>query len=276
MGMMIQPLSSRLGAVVADVDVRRLDDGEIDQLHAALMEHQVLFLPGQQLSDDEHIEFASRWGTVSRFPIQQMMDTPARVSYIRDSADSPPQADGWHTDITWIPDAPTIAFLHAQLIPARGGDTMWADLYAAWDALSVPVRSLFEQLSAFHDKGDVIRNAARSFMTPEQFSAFEARFPGTSWPLARQHDVTGKTVLWFSGFIREIEGVTPTESAVLMMLLRSHINDPNFACRWSWTAGDLAIWDERSTNHRALSDHFPADRVMRRCTIDADRRAPAH
>jgi taurine dioxygenase len=268
----VTPTSSALGAVVTGVDLRAPSDDDLAHVHRALLEHGVLFFRDQPLTDDEHLALARSFGEPSQFPVAKLLGATSNpLSYITDSADSPPDADGWHTDITWIAEPPKLAFLQAVDIPARGGDTMWASLYAAYDALSPEMQRVCRGLRVEHVIGSHIVDVFRARHGEEFARSVTEAFPPVVHPLVRTHPETGRDALFVGGaFMCGIEGMHADESRVVLDWLHHHIENPNFHVRWSWAPGDLAIWDERCTNHRALSDHFPANRAMRRCTVDGD------
>jgi taurine dioxygenase len=236
-----------------------------------LLTHQVVFLRDQELSEEGHRALAHRFGTPSVFPIGRHFGSEEFLSHITDSSDSPPDADGWHTDITWIDAPPKIAILCAIQIPEFGGDTMWADLYGAYDRLSEPVKHIVDELKVWHTQGETFWAAISRRMTEEQVAELRAAFPGAEHPLVRVHPDTGRRALFVAGdFMDSIAGMHPDESVWLLDWLRARVTDPNLQVRWHWREGDVAIWDERCTNHRALSDHYPQDRHMRRCTVDGE------
>jgi taurine dioxygenase len=236
-------------------------------------EHQVVFLRDQHLTEEQHEAVARRFGTPSIYPVEKLMGGTKALHTIADSADSTPKADHWHTDISWLPEPPRYAFLSAITIPPYGGDTMWASLFGAFDTLSEPTRELCCKLTAMHAP------------SPEQLAAFrrsgkfgpdiaekvEAIFQPVEHPLVRTHPACGRRALFLSGFMNRIVGVTEAESALLLRYLNSLLDDANVQVRWKWREGDFVIWDEASTNHRALSDHYPQNRAMRRCTVDGDK-----
>jgi taurine dioxygenase len=269
----LTPTTGAIGAVVDGVDLHHpLDDATAQLLRDALHEHSVLFFHDQDLSEDEQLAFASRFGTVGQYPLAKLFGSTALTSTIEDTADSPPDADGWHTDITWVAEPPAYAFLNAKLIPERGGDTLWASLFAAYDALSPVMQELCCQLSVRHHAGPDFRERATRAAGPEKAELIVAEFPPVEHPLVRTHPVTGRRALFVAGgFMDRIVGMHRDESDALLGFLRRHVENPNFCVRWRWIEGDLAVWDESSTNHRALSDHYPARRVMRRCTVDGGR-----
>lgn len=180
--------------------------------------------------------------------------------------------DNWHTDVTWAPQPPTVALLSARVIPEYGGDTLWASLYALYDALSPTMQRICEALSVTHAPEDTFWTAARQTLPADAVAKLEAEYQPVERPLVCVHPVTGRKLLYISGeaFMEKgIVGLHPRESDLLLDYFRTLLNDPNHYVRWRWRPNDLAIWDERCTNHRALSDHYPQHRVMRRCTVGA-------
>ena len=269
----VTPVTGAIGAVIDGVDLTRpLDDATTAVVRDALHEHSVLFFHDQDLSEDQQIAFASHFGTVGPYPLTRMLGGTALTSIIEDTADSPPDADGWHTDVTWVAEPPAYAVLNAKVIPARGGDTMWSSLFAAYDALSPVMQRLCEQLTVRHHSGADFHEHVTRTAGAEIADRIAREFPPVEHPLVRTHPVTGRRALLVSGrFMDQIVGMHRSESDALLGYLGHHIEDPNFCVRWRWTEGDVAVWDEASTNHRALSDHYPAHRVMRRCTVDGGR-----
>lgn len=271
----IRKLTGKIGAVVSNVDLRQpLSDETFDIVHAALVEHQVLFFRDQDLSDDQHQALAARFGTLSVYPAQRLAGETSVMSYIADNADSPPKADDWHTDISWLPEPPKYAFLNARTIPEHGGDTMWASLYVAYDALSPAMQELCSKLTAIHAPSPKQLASFRraSHLGPEIAAKIEEIFQPVEHPLVRTHPISGRQGLYLStGFLQRIVGVTESEGEMLKAHLNSLLDDPNVQVRWNWKPFDFAIWDEASTNHRALSDHYPQERLVRRCTVDGDR-----
>lgn len=266
--MEIQKLTGSLGAVVEDVDLETIDDAAFEALHHALMAHQVIFVRNQQLSDEGHRRLAGLFGTPTVYPVSKHFGGTEYLHVIEDTAESPPDADGWHTDITWVSNPPNVAILAAMVIPTYGGDTMWTDLYGAWDHLSPTMQDTLAPLQMLHAPGERFWEA---LTRASNLDVAELRqvFPGAVHPLVRDHPVTGRTVLNLSGqFMESIVGMHPAESDWLLAWLNARLEDPNLQIRWRWREGDVAIWDEYSTNHRALSDHYPQHRKMRRCTVD--------
>lgn len=275
-----QTLSARriagaLGAEVEGPDLSRpLEERQLAELHDALLAHQVIFLRGQQGMDDEaHLALAGRFGELSVYPVLKALGGDQALEVIEDSEQSPPGADAWHTDVTWIERPPKIAILAAQVIPAYGGDTLWASTTAALDALSPVMQELLSRLTVRHGlretfwervrakAGDALADRARAQIEPE-----------VEHPLVRTHPETGRRALFVAGdFMLGVKGMEPAESELLLDFLMRHATQERFQVRWRWREGDVALWDERCTLHHALPDHYPQHRRMRRCTIDGDR-----
>jgi len=178
-------------------------------------------------------------------------------------------SDRWHNDVTYLAKPPKAAVLYAEEIPDIGGDTLWANMYLAYEALSDPMKTFVGGLRAIH-------SFAKNF-TPDRFSslgmedrrdAIYAAHPPVSHPVARTNPVTGKKALFVNqDFTSHIENLSARESESLLRFLFEHMSAPEFQVRWRWNAGNVAMWDNRWTQHCALADYFPARRVVRRATI---------
>ena len=274
--MEVDPLGGALGAEIRGVDARAPKDEEIAAVREALLEHEVVFLRDTGLDDEGHLAFAARFGKPSVFPLFAVLgETEPTFQTITDGPDSPPSTDYWHTDVTWTAEPPTAAFLRATITPERGGDTMWGSMTAAYEALSERMRDFCDGLHVRHDNASFIRGLERKLgaeAVAEWAAKLREAYPPVEHPLVRTHPETGrKALLWGGGFMREVVELTKPESDALLRFLGRHIDQPIFHARWRWQVGDLAIWDERSTVHRGLSDHFPRAREVRRCVIDGDR-----
>ncbi len=269
--MRAQRLTGVLGALVEDLELETIGDAGFKELEDALHQHQVVFLRDQHLSEEGHRSLAARFGTPAVYPLGRRMGSTESLSIIEDTPTSPPDADGWHTDITWIETPPKVAILAALEIPPYGGDTVWADLYTAYERLSPGMRSVADGLRVWHTQGEQFWAAVTRSLGVEQVSELRAAFPGAEHPLVRTHPVTGRRALFVAGnFMDSIVGMDPEESAWLLDHFRRKVDETNLQVRWNWRVGDVAIWDERCTNHRALGDHFPQHRKMRRVTIEGD------
>ncbi len=271
--MQLTPLTGTIGAVVEDVDLRgTLALEHVQALKAAVHEWHVLLFPTQRLSDAEHIAVAAAFGQPNINPNSLARGVTHPLEWIEDNPDSPPKTDLWHTDVSFSPTPPDYAFLSNELTPERGGDTTWVNLHAAYEALSPPMQQIADRLHQRVAPGDGLRETLRLQFGEGVWEQVTDMYQGTTHPLVRVHPETGRKSLFLCGaYFQQLEGFTAEESDALMHVFRATLHDPAIQCRWRWTQGDFAIWDERSTNHRGLGDHFPQRRIVRRCTVGGSR-----
>jgi taurine dioxygenase len=263
----VRPAAGALGAIVEGVDLRRpLHADEVDRLHQLLLEHLVLFFPGQDLDDDEHLQFALSFGDYYTHPIARAAQQGPRAGHIVDDADHPPFQDQYHTDVSWDSEPPTFGILRMIDRPVRGGDTIFANMYTAYDRLSDTMKRCIEDLTAWHDMGE--GKAFRSKSGDAMTDLAAALQPGAEHPVVAAHPVTGRRFLYVNrGFTRHICGMHKEESDALLRCLVDHTTNPNFQVRWNWTVGDVVLWDERCTQHFAVADHFPQRRETARVNV---------
>ncbi|ROM63923.1 taurine dioxygenase [Pseudomonas brassicacearum] len=270
----VTPLSTALGAQISGIDIRQplsLEDREI--IEHALLEHQVLFFRDQPIEPVPQARFAAYFGDLHIHPIYpnvpeqpEVLVLDTAVTDVRDNA-------VWHTDVTFLPTPALGAVLSAKLLPAFGGDTLWASGIAAYEALSAPLKRLLEGLTATHD-------FTRSFPlerfgnTAEDLARWEEarrKNPPLSHPVIRTHPVSGRRSLFVNeGFTTRINELSESESEAILKLLFAHATRPEFTLRWRWQVNDVAFWDNRVTQHFAVDDYRPARRVMHRATVLGD------
>jgi taurine dioxygenase len=266
----VVPLSSAIGAEIRGIDLRKpLDDGLRVAIHDALIRYLVVFFRGQALSEAEQLAFASSFGR----PHTATPD-PGEVggvfAFFEDTAKSPPNTDHWHTDVSFSARPPNFAVLQMVVAPPLGGDTMWASLYGAYEALSPAMRRAIAGLEAEHGLGPAAPYMRR-VRGEDYYQHVLEVFRPARHPLVRVHPDTGHRALYLAGaFMNGIAGFHDDESKWLLTFLQARLNDPNLQCRWRWRQHDLAMWDERCTNHRGLSDHYPNHRLVRRCLVGDD------
>ncbi|MGJ3509850.1 TauD/TfdA dioxygenase family protein [Enemella sp. A6] len=269
--MRITRLNANIGALVEGVHLSDLSDEQFHDLHQALLDHHVIFLRDQHLSEEDHVALARRWGTPMVNPVGKLHNSDTVLHPVEDTPESPPAADGFHTDLTYWAEPPTLAILAAMSIPPVGGDTLWMSLYAAYDSLSDEMKRICNGLRAWHKPSPHFIEANIRLYGGETEQLIRDNLRGAILPLVRTHDETGRQALFLSSFIDQIVDMHRAESDALLGYLNGLVHNPNWAVRWRWREGDVAIWDERCTNHRALSDHFPQYRLMRRCTVEGGR-----
>jgi taurine dioxygenase len=263
----VDPLTVHIGAQISGVDLREpLSDAQRDEIHDALMRHLVVFFRDQDLTEDQQLRFASSFGR----PVSASVDMRPGASDVlfvnlEDTPESPPKADRWHTDVPFVPMPPDIAVLNMRATPPVGGDTLWLSLYAVHDSLSPAMQELLTGLQLDMQLG-ASKETMLELYGEEYYREVVEPFKGAVHPLVRVHPVTQRRVVYLAGsFMRRIVGLHDDESAALLALLQSKLDDPNVQCRWRWRQYDVAMWDERCTNHRAMSDHYPHYRMIRRC-----------
>ena len=255
--MEIRALSPVVGAEVTGVDCRQpLTDAVVADLRAAWLEHLVLFFPGQHLDAEQQAAFASRFGELTAgHPVEPPLAEDHRVHPIDSAYGS---TDFWHTDVTFNTSPPQFSILNMQVVPSVGGDTMWSNQHLAYEMLSAPMRELLLGLTAVHH--------AAVFGHPEQQATH---------PVVREHPETGRPSLFVNRqFTKRIVELSPRESAALLGALYDHSEQPQFNCRYSWTPGTIAIWDNRATQHYVVND-FDERRVLSRVTVLGDDPKPA-
>ncbi|MEV4510842.1 TauD/TfdA family dioxygenase [Dactylosporangium sp. NPDC049525] len=272
--MKLDHLGPHFGADVHDIDLDRATDDELADVRAALVEHKVLFFGGQQLDDDGQVRLGRRLGELTAsHPVVGGVDEAHPEVYALDSADNG-FADVWHTDVTFMPRPPLGSILRAVVLPPSGGDTNWADSQLAYESLSAPVRALADQLTAVHDGNREFgyylaqrRGGKGSVWDGEVVT----RLDPVEHPVVRVHPETGRRGLFVNpGFTSHIVGVSEAESRGILDLLYAHLTKPEHIVRHRWRAGDVAMWDNRSTAHYANRDYGTAHRVMHRITLRGD------
>jgi taurine dioxygenase len=268
----IEPLTTAIGAVVDGIDLTgRLTDGELRDLRAAIHRHGVVFLRGQHLSLDEHRQLGEQLGPLAVSPLHQLLGTARTVSTIADDPERPPAGFPWHTDLSWTAAPPSLGILSAVEIPAVGGDTLWASLPAVLAALPVDAQKLCRDLRAVHATDATLLQSVERHHGPEVAVRLRRANPPVSHPLVRTHPVTGEALLFLSPlYLRRLIGIERRRGDRMLRELNGLLEDPHVQVRWRWQAGDVAIWDEVATCHRALTDHFPQRRTMRRCVVQGD------
>lgn len=272
--MEIRRIGGVIGAEVTGVALRTVAADTVGPIEDALHEHGVLFFRDQHLTEPEQLALARAFGEPSVYPIAKIHGATDPVcSLIEDGPDSPPTTDSWHTDVTWIERPPKIAILCGIEIPAHGGDTMFASAVDVYESLSPPLREMLDGLEAEHTCWPGFCE------TVEEKSGIEGlgrriadAYPPVMHPIVRTHPVTGKRVFYDgSSTMNGVDGLTDAEWQPLLDVLRRMFDEPKRQVRWSWTEGDVVIWDERLVVHRGVSDHFPLRRVVRRITVDGER-----
>jgi taurine dioxygenase len=284
----ISPLSGSIGAEIRNVDLHQeLAPETVAAIRQALLDYKVIFLPGQHLSPEEHKGFATYFGEITNAhpvipgigehrEVFEIDYTQARQILEKQKSENLTSTygdrDKWHTDVTFVETPPLGSILNAIVIPAAGGDTLWADTNAAYEGLSQPIKDLVDGLTAVHDGnhafGQLLELLGEGEWDGEKFTELVP----VEHPVVRTHPETGRRSLFVNpGFTIKIKGVTAKESDALLRFLYDHMATPEYVVRYRWEAGDIGFWDNRTTMHYAIGDYGDAHRVIQRVTIKGDK-----
>ena len=267
MSITVAPVTPMLGARVTGIGLAEATDDDLDAIRAAIATHKVLFFADQNLDPADHLAFARRMGEIDVAAFGPKHADHPEMTVLDQNAPKGQGADAWHTDNTYVRCPPSYTILQSALLPPLGGDTCFADMYAAWDALSPSMRALLAGLTATHDLTKTLTRAIADGNSDADLGAMQAAFPPGHHPIARVHPETGRTALFVNGnFTTRIDGLTAAESDALLPMLLTHIGSPPFQCRHRWSEGDLTMWDNRAVQHYAVPD-YTSRRVMHRLTI---------
>jgi taurine dioxygenase len=271
----MEPLTSTIGARV-DLDPRDATDEEILAIRQALNEYGMLVFRSPGMTADEQVEFTRRFGPSHGHPVREFLtgvaDDP--VALVENHENKPPQADqNLHTDYSFNTVIPDLAVLRAEILPTRGGDTVWSSTIAAYEDLSDPVKRFIEPLLAVHEPGERFWFEYERALGSDYVAPARAAFPGASHPVVALHPYTNRPLLFVNaGYTTRILGLTTRESRSLLALLFDQLRDPAFHVRHRWQLGDVVMWDEHSTLHMGPHDFHPQHRRLTRVT--AGHRAP--
>ena len=280
--MKIEKLTAHIGAELVGVDVAEAatNDDLFGEINAALLAHKVLFLRDQDIGKADHVAFAARFGELEAHPVLGSdPDHPGLVCIYKD-LDSPPEhfENAWHCDATWREKPPMGAVLRCLECPPVGGDTVWSNMARAYEELSAEVQERIAGLYARHS----IEASFGARMPIAKRHALKAQYPDPEHPVVRTHPETGERVLFVNSFtthftnfhtsenVRYGQDFAPGGSNLLNYLI-SRACIPEYQVRWRWTPGSIAIWDNRSTQHYAVMDYWPAVRKMERAGIAGDK-----
>jgi taurine dioxygenase len=269
----LTPVAGRIGAEVHDVRLGEdLDRATVEALQAALGRHKVLFFRGQDHLDDAGQEaFARLLGAPVAHPTVPVREGSSYLLELDSQHGG--RANSWHTDVTFVDAYPKASILRAVTIPEAGGDTVWANTATAYDDLSPELKTLAESLRAVHT--NLYDYAAvKTKATPEQLKRYREVFTSTVYetehPVVRVHPETGEKSLVLGHFLKNFVGLGTRASQQLFALLQEHVTRLENTVRWRWKVGDVAIWDNRATQHYAIDDYGDAHRVVRRVTLDGE------
>ena len=268
----ITPKSPTIGAEIDGIDLREdLSGDAIGLIRQALLEHEVVFFRGQDITTDQHLAFARRFGELEIHPFATNKPDYPEVLAITHDADNPGRENRWHSDVTWRLQPSLGSILRCVEAPAVGGDTLFADMYAAYDGLPQRIKERVEGRVARHDFAHFRIGLRNRGATDEEIAEMEARYPNPEHPVIRTHPETGRKGIYVNkAFTQEIVGMDPDESAELLQILYAQAQFPEYQVRFTWQVNSIAFWDNRSCQHYAVSDYWPSRRRVERVTIVGD------
>ncbi|MFI5663802.1 TauD/TfdA dioxygenase family protein [Streptomyces sp. NPDC051684] len=268
----VEKVGGRLGAVVSGVRLGGdLDEATVAAVRAAIVEHKVVFFRDQHhLDAASHEAFARLLGTPVAHPTVPSVDGRYALGIDNEHGG---RANQWHTDVTFVPAYPAFSILRAEVVPPYGGNTLWSNTTAAYAELPEPLRVLADSLRGVHTN-DFDYAAARPEAPSKALEQHRKVFTSTTFqtehPVVRVHPESGERTLILGNFLQKLTGFNARDSRALIGILQSHVERPENTVRWQWRAGDVAIWDNRATQHYGVDDSDAHTRTLRRVTIDGD------
>jgi taurine dioxygenase len=269
------PLSGVMGIRIEGLDLaHQLSDSSIAQIRQSVCEHGVAVFPGQSLTPERQVAFTRRFGPDAPVNfVEPMADHPGVIKVLKEASDGDAFNFGgaWHSDFSFEPAPPSFTILHALDVPPYGGDTVWASMYAAYETLSSEVKDKLGEVTALHTARDAYSpkmQAVHDGLSQMRIVCDERANDVTSHPLVRTHPETGRKVLWFnSAYVRDLQGDGIDDIEELLQWLHHHTTNIRFTVRHRWSAGDVAMWDNRCTQHLALNDYGGFRRELHRTTV---------
>jgi len=278
--LILRPMAGTLGADIDGVDLARpLDDAVFAAIERAFHEYLVIFFHDQDLTPEQHLAFSRRFGPLSRSPyIKHMDDYPDIIAVLKEADERKISTFGnaWHSDFSFLEEPPLGSLLYAREVPRHGGDTLFANMYAAYEALSPGMRRLLDGLEAIHTGRPYGVGGVAADLAVSRSIGIERNKPEAdrevAHPVVRLHPATGRKALFVNAiYTTRFQDMTATESKPLLDFLFTHATQPEFTCRLRWRRGDLALWDNRCTMHYAVNDYDGQRRLMHRTTIKGER-----
>lgn len=268
----IKPLTPTIGAEIGGIDLKEpLDAATLREVRAALLEWKVLFFRDQDITTEQHLDFARKFGELEVHPFAPHKAGYPEVLAITHNRESRGRENTWHSDVTWRLEPSLGSILRSLEIPEVGGDTLFADMYAAYEGLSDEIKEEIDGRTAIHDFAPFRKGLRKQGKSEAEIEEFNAKFPPAEHPVVRTHPETGRKGLYVNAaFTQHIVDIERDESDALLKHLYVQAAIPEYQCRFRWSVNALAFWDNRASQHYAVSDYWPAVRRMERVTIVGD------
>ena len=270
-GIKIQKFSPNLGAIITDVDLSKgVSDDEFKDIEKAFLEYQVLFFQNQnEISPELHLKFGKLFGELHMHPAAPSMNGYPEIFEIHAHKDSKvANGEFWHSDVSCDITPPLGTMLQLHILPETGGDTMFSNMYAAYNELSDKYKTLLDGLIAIHESEHLYKGR----YDDRGVNKNDIKTPVAKHPLIRTHPLTERKAIYVNRtFTTGIVGMSKYESSSILEFLFNHCEHVNFQIRYRWNKNDMAFWDNRCTMHRAIWDYWPNERKGRRVTIKGDK-----
>lgn len=271
-GITITPRSPTIGAEIKGIDLAdELDDATITTIRQALLDYKVIFFRDQDITTEQHLSFGRRFGELEVHPFAINKPEYPEVLAITHDTDNPGRENSWHSDVTWRLQPSLGSILRCIECPPVGGDTLFADMYAAYDGLPQRIKERVEDRVARHDFAHFRKLMRHRGASDDEIAAMETTYPNPEHPVIRTHPETGRKGIYVNtAFTQEIVGIDADESAELLALLYAQATYPEYQVRFTWEPNSIAFWDNRACQHYAASDYWPNVRRVERITIVGD------
>jgi taurine dioxygenase len=276
--MRIEPVAGGLGAEISGIDLARLGDEAFGQIRRAFTRYLVVFFRDQSLTPEQQVALTGRFGPVLRVPyVAHLQQHPDVIAVLKEADERQISTFGnaWHSDFSFLEKPPAGSLLQALEVPPFGGDTLWSNMYTAYETLSEGMRRLLDGLKAIHTgkpygkEGGLGIKGSRSIQITRGEPEADRE---TAHPVVRTHPESGRKALFVNAiYTTRFEGMTEAESRPLLDFLFEHAMRPDFTCRFRWSRGALAIWDNRCTLHYAVNDYDGSRRLLHRTTFAGER-----
>ena len=267
-----RPIAGALGAEIEGINLTQsLCQDDYKQIRKLLIEHEVIFFRNQDISPAQQKDLAHSFGPLQTHPAYETVEGFPEITILESTAHKPTKIEAWHSNMTFRLHPPIASVLCSKIIPERGGDTLWASATAAYEHLSEKMKGFLDGLYAVHD----FRHGFKESLEEEGGAARLAQTvrdnPPVEHPVIQIHPESGKKVIFVNSlFTTHIVGLKRAESRAILDFLFEHIKTPEFTCRFHWEPNCIALWDNRSTQHKPINDYFPAHRKLHRITIYGD------
>ena len=269
----IRPVAGALGAEIHGLDLsRELSAESRKQVRELLNEYEVIFFRDQDISPAMQKSLALSFGPLQTHPAYDTVEDFPELTILESTPEKPTKIEAWHSDMTFRQHPPMGTVLRSVIVPPKGGDTLWASMTAAYRGLSLPMQEFLQGLTAVHDFAHGFKESLAEPGGRERLADAVAANPPVRHPVIRTHPETGRKVIFVNSlFTTHIEGLKAAESDALLQCVFRHVTTPEYTCRFQWRPHSIAIWDNRSTQHKPINDYFPAHRKHLRITIDGDK-----